>query len=142
MTTGCSSLYTERDARHLKVFNFWLMAGMGCFFAATVLLSEKIIDRGPLAYALCIATVVLMSGATRAYVIFLRGADELVRKIQVEALSMSFGAAAIFMIGWRLAERLGAPRLDVDDPFIIMVIVWGVGQWAGYRRYGMVGGGA
>ena len=135
MEGTCSSLYTPRDARNLRVFNFWLLAGMLCFAAATILLGRKILTPGPLAWALTILTIGLITIALRSYIVFLRGADELLRKIQLEALSLSFGAVAIFMLGWRLFERLGAPKLDVDDPFLVMTIVWALGQWYGFRRY-------
>lgn len=121
----------------MRVFNAWLIAGMFSFCAATILLGEKILLRGPLAWALAIVTIVLIALAVRSYMVFLRDADELLRKIQLEALALSFGAAAIFMLGWRLLERLGAPKLDVDDPFLVMAVVWGLGQWFGFRRYGM-----
>jgi hypothetical protein len=136
----CSSLYTPRDARHIWVFNSWLAAGVFCFLAATYLLTKKE-PIAPIAvsYALTAATVGLLMMAARAYVIFLRDADELLRKIQLDALAYSFGAAVIFMFGWRLCERLGAPKLDVDDPVFVMMVVWGVAQWLGYRRYAVGG---
>lgn len=133
--SGCTSLYTPRDARHLWVFNSWLFAGVLCFLGATYLLARDHIVPGAVAYALTVATVVLLTMAARAYVIFLRGADELLRKIQMEALAFSFAAAAIFMMGWRLCERLGAPKLDVDDPLLVMMVVWAMGQYLGSRRY-------
>ena len=135
MTVGCSSLYTARDARHLRNFNWWLAASMVLFLVATYLLSGQIIDRGVVAYGLTAGTIVLLGMAVRAYVIFLRSADELLRKIQLEALALAFGVTMIFMIGWRLAERLGAPKLDVDDPVMVMVVVWALGQWMAFRRY-------
>jgi hypothetical protein len=39
------------------------------------------------------------------------------------------------MLGWRLCERLGAPKLDVDDPFFVMIIVWAVSQAVAMKRY-------
>ena len=135
MTVGCSSLYTPRDARHLRTFNWWLAASMVLFLVATYLLAGQIIGRGAVAYGLTAGTIGLMGMAVRAYVIFLRGADELLRKIQLEALALAFGITGIFMIGWRLCERLGAPKLDVDDPLMVMIVVWAVAQWMAYRRY-------
>ena len=88
-----------------------------------------------MAWVLTAATILLFTGTVRAYIVFIRNADELLRKIQVEALALSFGTATIFMIGWRLCERLGAPQLDVDDPLLVMVITWAIGQWMGMRRY-------
>ncbi len=132
---ACSSLYTERDARNMKVFHLWFFAAMICFAASTILISEKFLAPGALAWGLTILTTVLSAMMVRAYTIFLRGADELLRKVQLEALSFSFGATVVFMMGYRLCERLGAPKLDVDDPLMVMVTVFALGQWLGIRRY-------
>src|SRR5215211_4706876 len=114
MSMSCSSLYSPRDAQRLRAFNWWLAASMALFLIVTAL-TKTDLERGVLAYTLTGLTILLLAGAARSYVVFLRGADELLRKIQLEALAMSFGVACIFMIGWRLCERLGAPKLDVDD---------------------------
>lgn len=135
MTTGYSSLYTPRDARHVQVFNLWFIAAMVSFITATILLSEKFLAPGPIAWGLTALTIGLLLMMIRAYMIFLRGADELLRKIQLEALATSFGATIVFMLGWRLCERLGAPKLDVNDPIMVMGIVFAVGQLLGHRRY-------
>jgi len=131
----CSSLYTERDAQNIRAFNLWFFAAMICFSAATILFGQKVILPGPVAWALTAVTVALLVMMIRAYIVFLRGADELLRKIQLEALAFSFGATIVFMLGWRMCERLGAIKLDVDDPMIVMVVVFAVGQWLGIRRY-------
>jgi len=132
---ACSSLYTERDARNMRVFNYWFFAAMITFAATTILISERFLAKGAVAWGLTVLTIVLFVMMVRAYMIFLRGADELLRKIQLEALSFSFGASLVFMIGYRLCERLGAPKLDVDDPMLVMVLVFALGQWLGIRRY-------
>jgi len=132
---ACTSLYTERDARNMRVFNYWFFAAMICFAGTTILVGEKFLARGPVAWGLTVLTIALFVMMVRAYMIFLRGADELLRKVQLEALSFSFGATIVFMIGYRLCERLGAPKLDVDDPMLVMVLVFALGQWLGIRRY-------
>ena len=137
----CTSLYTPRDAQNIRVFNWWMVAAMVCFSASTILIGEKFLAPGPIAWGLTAITIALMVMMIRAYIVFLRGADELLRKIQLEALAFSFGATLVFMIGWRLCERLGAPKLDVDDPLMVMIIVFAVGQWLGIRRYSGGGGG-
>ncbi|HUR82894.1 MAG TPA: hypothetical protein VM733_19190 [Thermoanaerobaculia bacterium] len=139
MDVSCPSLYTPRDARNLRIFNGWLLGAMAMFVAATILLTKNFVAPVPIGWVLTVATIALLALAARAYIVFLRDADELLRKIQLEALALSFGAAFIFMLGWRLCERLGAPKLDVDDPFIVMSVVWALGQWTGFRRYGMRG---
>ena len=137
-TEVCTALYTPRDARNMRVFNVWFISAMVCFAAATILLSEKwdFTVPGPVGWGLTGLTVALLVMMVRAYIIFIREADELLRKVQLEALAIAFGATVVFMLGYRLCERLGAPKLDVDDPLITMIVVFAIGQWLGMKRYG------
>lgn len=135
MNMGCADLYTPRDAQNYMRFTLWMMASLVVFAAATILISQEIIGPGVLAWSLSLAAVVLMAAAVRAYVGFLRSADELLRKVHLEALAFAFGVGAVTMMGYRLAERLGAPDLDINDPLLVMMLTWTVGQWIGARRY-------
>lgn len=134
MTYGCSSLYTPRDLRNYTHFTGWMTAGMLVFAAATILIDGKWIPDSA-GWVLTVAAIVLMVITVRAYVQFLRNADELLRKVHLEALALAFGAGAVAMMGYRLCERLGAPKLDINDPFLVMMVVWVGGQYLGARRY-------
>ena len=133
---ACAGLYTPRDSRNIKVFNFWLFAAMFCFAGTTILMARKLIGQGPVAWGLTAVTIVLLMMMVRSYIRFIRDADELLRKVQLEALALSFGATLVFILGYRLCERIGAPKLDVDDPLILMMVVFAIGQWIGMKRYG------
>jgi hypothetical protein len=133
MTTA--AIYTPRDQRNYQVFVWWLAGAMLSFGTATILIGEKLIEPGPVAWALTVFTIVLMMLTVRAYMHFLRNADELLHKIHLEALGLAFGAGFVWMMGYRLCERLGAPKLDVNDSFLVMGIIWGLAQWLGIRRY-------
>src|ERR1051325_3808795 len=126
--------FTERDPRNMRSFNVWMISAMLLFSATTILLGERFLIGGPLAWLLIAATMTLLTGAVFAYIRFLRESDELLRKINMESLALAFGIGLVFMIGWRLAERVGAPHLDVDDPIIVMLLAWGLGQWIGAGR--------
>jgi hypothetical protein len=132
---SCTDAYTPRDSQNLRVFSIWTMAAAVSFATATILIGERIIDRGVLAWSLAGLTLLLSLLAIRSYLIFLRAADELLRRIQLEGLALGFGAGAVFMMSYRLFERLGAPKLDSNDPFIIMAVFWALGQYIGMRRY-------
>jgi hypothetical protein len=108
---------------------------MSLFVAATILIGEGFIERGPVAWTLVGAAIVVMLLMVRSYMHFLRHADELLRKIQVEGLALGFGAGMVFMLGYRLLERMGAPKLDIADGVLPMVLFWAIGQYLGYRRY-------
>ena len=135
MSIGSDSLYTERDGRNYMRFTYWMLSSLVVFSAATILFVREIVRPGVLAWMLSLAAVVLMSAAVWAYVHFLRHADELLRKVHLEALALAFGVGAVVMMGYRLAERLGAPDLDINDPLLVMMLTWLGGQWAGTRRY-------
>lgn len=129
------SPYTERDWRHLKTFNVWLITGALFATASTILIGKAFIPAGVLAWTLTVVTIALLALAVRAFMVFLRAADELVRKVQLDALAFAFGSSIVFMMGYRLCERLGAPKLDINDPALVMLVVWAMGQWVGFRRY-------
>lgn len=134
MSDSGSGLYTERDWRQIKVFNGWAISS-ALLFAGTTLLLDGGLVGGPAAWALVAATVGAALLTVRAYRVFLRGADELLRKVQLEGLALGFGAGVVFMLGYRLLERLGAPKLDVNDPLLVLVVFWSIGLWIGVRRY-------
>lgn len=127
--------YTARDRRNLRRFNVWALVWMAGWLAATYLIRNGMVAAGPLAYALVLLVAVLGVLAMRSYVHFLRQADELLSKIQLEALALGFGAGAVFMVAYRLCERLGAPELDSAAPLMVMVVVWSVSQLLVARRY-------
>jgi hypothetical protein len=128
------SLYTPRDLRNYSQFTLWMVAAVIAFAAATILIDGRWIPDA-IGWTLTVAAIVLMILAVRAYIYFLRNADELLRKVHIEALALGFGAGAIAMMGYRLCERLGAPKLDVNDPFLVMMLVWFFAQYLGQRRY-------
>lgn len=127
--------YTATDRRNLRIFNVWALVWIAAWLAATYLIRTELVAAGPLAYGLVLLTGVLGILAIRSYIHFLRQADELLSKIQLEALALGFGAGAVFMVVYRLCERLGAPRLDSTGPLMAMVLVWSVSQLLVARRY-------
>lgn len=137
MTTsyfGCEGLLTERDSRNMWAYTLWMLATVFVWGATSMLIARMHIA-APLGWALTAVTLVLALVTVRSYLTFLHEADELLRKIQIEGLALGFCAGVMFMLIWRLCERLGAPRLDMDDPFIVMMLFWALGQYLGTRRY-------
>jgi hypothetical protein len=78
--------------------------------------------------------------AARSYMVFLHRADELLRRIQTEALALGFAAGAVFSMFYPLLAGLGAPRLGEHATAAIMMLSWGAGSWLGTRRYAGSGG--
>ncbi len=132
---GCADMYTPRDAANVRRSTMWVLAWTFSFGLATVLLGAHLVSPLPAAVLVAAAPTLLGVLAIRSFLRFVREADELVRKIQLEALGWGFGAGAIFMLGYRLFERIGAPHLDIVAPFVVMMIGTAVGQWVARRRY-------
>jgi len=121
----------------VQKFSVWCLITALAFLGATITLNGRFITpvRGPLAFGIVGLTIVLLAVTVISFLRFVRDADELMRKIQVDALGVGFAAGAVFTLGYRLCERLGAPKLDVDDGFLVMMVFWALGQYLGYRRY-------
>ncbi len=132
--TAIETLYTPRDSQNYRVFTAWMIGAMLTFAAATLLIDGKFIPNA-LGWVLTVASALLMANAMRTYILFLRHADELLRKVHLEALAFAFGTGVVAMMGYRLCERLGAPKLDVNDAALVMFLTWFAGQWIGARRY-------
>ena len=133
MIKSCSG--TEADRRNQYRFLAWLLAWAVSFLAATWALRSDLGLEGPAAWTIAIGPDVLGICALLAYLHFLRMADELLRKIQLEGLALGFGAGVIFAMSYQLLERAGAPQLRVSDTVVVMMVGWAVGQLLGLRRY-------
>lgn len=151
----CTGFYTARDRRNLRRVNLWAPAAALAYVAAAA--AQR--WREPLARALpwlqpfralrgfpwmpwlfaglsALCTV----QAVRSYLAFLREADELLRRIQTEALALGFAAGAAFALIYPLLEQLGAPVFGGNGVFVVMMFSWSAGAWLGTRRYSRGGG--
>ena len=131
---SCLALATPHDRRNLRRVNFALFAWAVAFVGVTALLRYGALE-GAAAWIAAIAPTTMSFIAIRRYVTFLREADELLRLVSLEGLALGFGSGFVFMTSYRLLERAGAPKLDVDDGFLVMIVFWALGQWFAARRY-------
>jgi hypothetical protein len=134
MAVSTQSLFTPRDAQNYRNFSVWMMGAVLAFITATLLIDGGWVPRAA-GWALTAVSSILMVLAMRSYIAFIRHADELLRKVHLEALAFAFGAGIVAMMSYRLCERLGAPKLDVNDAALVMLVCWIAGQWLGSRRY-------
>lgn len=130
---SCSG--TELDRRNQYRFTAWLMAWAVSFLAATWTLQADLGLPSPVSWLVALTPNVFGIVALFAYLRFLRMADELLRKIQLEGLALGFGAGVVFAMGYQLLERAGAPQLQVSAPAVVMMVGWALGQLLGMRRY-------
>jgi hypothetical protein len=133
---GCTGFYTARDSRNLRRVNLWVLAAALAYLGATAALRWRESIPRALPWLLAGLALLLATQATRSYLVFLRGADELLRRIQTEALVLGFVSGAVFSLVYPLLAMLGAPALDGHVTAVVMLLSWSAGVWLGTRRYG------
>lgn len=138
---GCEGFETAHDARHRRRFDLWMVALAVGYVGAAAALHGRATLPAPIPWLLVGATLGLALLALRSYLRFLRAADELVRRIQTEALALGFAVGVVFALVYPLLEKLGAPAGGENATAAVMMLAWGLGTWLGTRRY-QGGGGA
>jgi hypothetical protein len=132
LNAGCG---TEADRRNQYSFVGWCLAWALTLTGVIVYLETHSDFRGTGAWLLAVLPFALSIGALLSYLRFLRMADELLRKIQVEGLAIGFGAGVLFTLGYRVLERAGAPQMSASDTVLLMIAGWLVGQLAATWHY-------
>jgi drug/metabolite transporter (DMT)-like permease len=133
MIKNCSG--TEMDRRNQYRFMAWSFAWALTYVAASWTLKSDRELATPLAWALVAVPTLLSIVAVFAYLRFLRMADELLRKIQLDGLATGFAAGLVYIIGYQLLEAIGASPLQSDNVVLVMVFGWMLGQFVGMWRY-------
>ena len=86
-------------------------------------------------WVVALAPNLLALAVVLVYLRFLRTADELVRRIQMEGLAFGFGVGAVLAMGYQLLERAGAPDLSFSDLAGVMMFAFVVGVARANRQY-------
>lgn len=130
---------TEADRRRQRRFAMLTLLWAMSFLAATWIFRSDLELAPAVGWLVAIVPIVLAGVALRSYLHFLRNADELIRRIQLEALGIAVAAALVWAIGYPLLEMAGAPELDRawiwSTHIVILSIAFAVGQIAGVLRY-------
>ncbi len=131
----CFGYGTAVDRRNNRRFMRWCIAWALAIIGATWIvetydnlptIASWIIAISPNAFAL---------GALVSYMRYLRMADELQRKIQIEGLAVGFGVGWIFAIGYLVVQSAGAPELPVTAIILVMTGGWILGNVLALRHY-------
>lgn len=104
----------------------WSLACALSYVAATWLLRME----GPHAAwidALLVTVPILLAFATLySFLLVLRSADEMIRKIQLEAMAVGFGVMIFVGLGYTLLEAAGAAPLNLNYLVSAGVVSWAV----------------
>ena len=71
-----------------------------------------------------------------AVVAIIRRMDEMQRKLQFEALALSFAGTALLTFGYGFLEGEGYPRLSMFVVWPLMALLWTIGTCLGRLRHG------
>lgn len=133
-TIACAS-GTAQDRKNQYWFVAWCLTWAIVFTGANWVLKTNPDISTALAWTVAITPTAIGLGAVRSYMKFLRMADELLRKMQVDGLAVGFGVGIVFALGYQAFERAGAPSIDLNDFVLVMVGGWMAGQLIAFWRY-------
>lgn len=120
--------------------NNWIATATLLLWALTYLLANWLIRSDSVAegipsYLVALVPIVFSILAVAAYMRFVRNADELLRKITLEAFAIGFGGGFVVTFALDLAEKLGFGQFDITTPWVAMSVCWVIGIVVATRRY-------
>ena len=138
---GCSSQATATDRRNARVMNIWMAVWMATFLVALAVVESREPAGVWLILVALAATALTAVPALRAYLHFLRQADELTRLIQLQAMAVGFAAGVVASVLERFVVQLIAVTPLPDKltafltPFMVMIFAFMIAVIALTRRY-------
>lgn len=132
---GCGPHLTPTDLRNSRRLTFLTLAWAVVFLVCLYALTRWEAFLGVWQYPLAALPPLFLLAVIGAFVRFIRQADELTRKIQLESLAIGFGAGLWFVFTWGILEQVGVPKLDISDSIIAMVLAYAVNVTRMHRRY-------
>lgn len=132
---GCSAELSRTNVANAR--RYLILTGVWAVSLVLTVLGLKVWGEalGPVAYAVALVPTAAFLGVVWAYSKFLRGADELTRKIHVDGMAMGFAAGLVWALGYPVLEAAGAPALELGDAVFPMVLGYVVTVFLGQRRY-------
>jgi len=123
---------------HSRRYTFEL--GGALLLYAVLLLGANALERaiqpeGALRLGIALAPMIGAGAAAWAILRGLWRMDELQRRIQFDAIALSFLGTALLTFGWGFAESAGLPRLRAFAVWPIMGTLWALGLIVAQRRY-------
>ncbi len=126
---------TKSDRRNFLVLIGWMVVWVATFLPATWALQQGLEISVPAKWLLASIPTAVALVAFLAYLRFLRMANELFRRTQLDALALGCGAGILFGVGYQLFEHVGAPAMHANHMIIVMTSGWIAGLFIGMKRY-------
>ena len=126
---------TETDQHNLRQVWFWTGVWGFVFVAAMIALQRNPEIQGMFAWLLAALPIVVGIPTVRAYLRFLREADEFMRKVQLEGIAIGYAVGSLACLGYHILERVGAPTLPMVVALIPFATGWAVGSFVVASRH-------
>ncbi len=127
---------TENSRRNELRTALSTLIWVGSWLLVLKAIKSEILTPGPLAYAAILATIALGVITVISFIHMLREADELQRKINLDALAFSVGVG---VVGGLTSQLLTVVGLVPEDAFTYiitaMMVSYSLGVIIGHRRY-------
>ena len=125
------------DRKNRRRYVIWWLAWGVVFTTTSIVLKHwpQLVPGLPLRVALIALSTALGVATALAFIRFLRQTDELVRKTNLEAMAVAFGAIMVLGTTWGLVENAGGPHWNLRDAFLVIVYVWLIAQIFANSRY-------
>jgi drug/metabolite transporter (DMT)-like permease len=127
---------TPRDRRNQQTMLIWLFIWMLAWVAANITIKEDMATSGVPAVAAVALPALLGVVVIFAYWKFIREADELQRKIHLDALALGFGIGVVGALTMHLLARLEViSAQDISTIGAVMMVAYSIGVLLGTRRF-------
>jgi hypothetical protein len=127
---------SETDRKNQRRITTWSLGWVLPFLVADTAIENGWIDNGVSAIAATIGVTILGIGTLLAYRRFLRDADELMRKIQLDALALTVGVGVVAGFSYSLLETADiVAQAETMNLIVIMAATYIISVVVGQRRY-------
>ena len=127
------------DRNPFRCFNGAFLGGVLLVAVAIVILARfgRGFEPGSVPrLAIATAQALLIAGIAVASVLSIRRLDELLLKVHLEAIAISFTITGALIAGWGMLEKGGAPRVEWGVwAWPLMTLLWGTAAAIRSRQY-------
>jgi hypothetical protein len=113
----------RRDRRNAATVLIW--TAIWAFAITTTMRTIRAgYAEGDLAWGLVALTAVITVATLAAYVRFIRDADEMIRRVYVNALAFGFAAGVVFSAANGIASAMGGPAYGTNEMVVVMCLAY------------------
>jgi len=127
---------SEKDRRNQRQIVLWSQAWIGPFLFVDLAVTHGWIESDTFAIVATLAVTVLGIGLLLAFRRFLKDADELRRKIELDALAMTVGVGIVAGFSYSLLESAGLiDKAELMNLVVVMAATYVITVIVGLRRF-------